>query len=278
MIELPEALAIAGQMNAELRGRRIRSANLGNSPHKFAFYSRTPEEYVSILAGRTLGEAGAYGCAIGLRVEPDYTLVLGHGGERILLHPDSSALPAKRQFMLEFEDGTVLTVSIHGWGAALLLHDSELPGNYFIRTEAISPLSDRFTPEYFLGLFAGIEARDPRSAKSFVISKPGVSGIGNGYLHDILFRAKIHPRRRVVDLSESERLALYNSIRSTLREAADLGGRDNEYGLHNQPGGYARILDSTAAGKPCPDCTIPIEKTSFLGGSCYFCPNCQPPA
>jgi formamidopyrimidine-DNA glycosylase len=82
MIELPEALVIARQMSEELRGRRIASAVRGNAPHKFAFYSGSPEEYVAILAGKTLGEATRHGSAILAGVEPDYVLGLGVGGER----------------------------------------------------------------------------------------------------------------------------------------------------------------------------------------------------
>ena len=52
MIEFPEALVIADQMNEAIRGKQIASAMRGNAPHKFAFYNHTPEEYAAILPGR----------------------------------------------------------------------------------------------------------------------------------------------------------------------------------------------------------------------------------
>jgi len=57
VIEFPEAFTIARQITAELKGKRIGSAVRGNVPHKFAFYSRAPEEYAAILQGKIMGEA-----------------------------------------------------------------------------------------------------------------------------------------------------------------------------------------------------------------------------
>ena len=107
------------------------------------------------------------------------------------------------------------------------------------------------------------------------ISEPGILGIGNGYLQDILFRAKLHPKRRAIDLAEWERRALYEAIRKTLKQAVDLGGRDTERDLYNRRGGYTRILHAKAKGRPCPECGTLIEKIQYLGGASYFCPSCQ---
>ena len=59
MIEMPEAVVLARQINAQLKGKRIASAVRGNSPHKFAFYSRTPEEYAQILRDKVIGDTEA---------------------------------------------------------------------------------------------------------------------------------------------------------------------------------------------------------------------------
>ena len=76
-------------------------------------------------------------------------------------------------------------------------------------------------------------------------------------------------------MSEDEKRAFYEAIKTTVREMTDLGGRDSDYDLFNRPGGYRRILHSKAVGKPCPRCGTPIEKIAFLGGASYFCPSCQ---
>lgn len=275
MIELPEAVVIAAQMDSELAGKRIVAGNRGNSPHKFAFYTREPEEYEAILPGKTVGHSEARGNATVTEVEPGYLVVLGTGGERILLHGDASTLPKKYHFLLQFEDGTYLTVSIQGWGSAMLLTTEEAKTHWVLKPKGPSPLSDEFTWEYFRGLFEGIAPEDKRAVKFFLISEPGVWGLGNGYTQDILFRAKLHPRRRVMDTSEEERRALYDAVRGVLREAVDQGGRTDEKDLYGRPGGYERTLYSKVVGKPCPRCGGVIEKIAFLGGSSYFCGECQ---
>jgi formamidopyrimidine-DNA glycosylase len=275
MIELPEALVIARQMSDALKGKRIVSAVRGNAPHKFAFYSRSPEEYAAILAGKTMGEATGHGSAILAAVEPDYVLGLGVGGERILFHRDESTLPKKHQLLLHFEDGTYLTVTVQGWGAAWLLHRSEVADHPHLGKQGVSPLSNAFTWKYFRGLFEMLEVGDSRSAKYFVISDPGIWGVGNGCLQDILFRARIHPRRKVTDVLDREKRTLYDAIFETLRQAVELGGRDTERDLYGNRGGYVSILSSKTKGQPCPVCGTLIEKIQYLGGSCYLCPSCQ---
>ena len=275
MIEHPEAATIARQMSAELAGKRIASAERGNSPHKFAFYSGSPEEYAAILQGRTMGEATAHGPYVLAFVEPDYLLILGNGGERRLLHRSEDTLPKKHHLLLRFEDGAMLTVTVQGWGFVQLSQSSQLAAHPHVDLARVSPLSDDFSYDYFQELFRQLEAGDACSVKYFLISKPGVLGIGNGYLQDILFGAGIHPRRKAGDLSGGERRALFEAVVSVLSQATDLGGRDTERDLHNRPGRYRALLDRRSVGGPCPCCGTPIVKVQYLGGACYFCPTCQ---
>ena len=273
MIELPEAMALARQMNDELEGKVIEAGNCGNHPLKWAFYSRLKDQYADILPGKRVGPADAAGSCVAVRLEPGYALVLGDGGLRVHLHEPGDALPKKHQLLLRFTDGTALTVSVQGWGFLQLIEEAALPGHP--SRQGVSPLSNAFTYARFKELVQAYERPDRGSVKKFLISDGGIAGIGNGYLHDILFRAGVHPRRKVADITGRERQKLYNAVRKVMREATDRGGRDTERGLHDEPGGYVPILDSRAKGKPCPSCGTAIEKIRYLGGSCYFCPKCQ---
>ena len=275
MIELPEAVTIAGQMDAELKAKRIAAIKRGHTPHKFAFYTYPAEVYRSILTGSTLGESTDHGNAILTSVGSEHVLVLGGGGERILYHQSEETLPKKHQLLLRFEDQTYLTVTVSGWGNVMLLQPDEFVAHPHVGEGRVSPVSKAFTWEHFQRNFDELEEEDARSVKYFVISKPGIWGVGNGCLQDILFRANIHPRRKVMDLDARERKALYQASVEMLTQAVALGGRDSERDLFNQPGGYQRVLHSKLVGKPCPVCDTPIEKTHYLGGACYYCPSCQ---
>jgi formamidopyrimidine-DNA glycosylase len=275
MIELPEAKVIAQQIDAEMTGKQIAYGNQGNSPHKFAFTSGTAEEYEQIFMGKTIGPAKGHGSAILVPIEPGHVLVLGGGGERILYHQEERTHPKKRQLLLQFTDGASLTVTISGWGNVLLLPQATAGEHRHVQSERVPPLSDKFTWEHFQGLFESIDPESSRSVKYFLISEPGVWGIGNGCLQDILYHAGIHPKRRIVDLSEADRRALYEAIVSTLSQIVERGGRESERDLYGHKGGYVRILDSKTKGQPCPQCGTPIEKGQYLGGAIYFCPTCQ---
>jgi formamidopyrimidine-DNA glycosylase len=275
MIELPEALTIARQMNETLQGKKIASVVRGNSPHKFAFYTGTPEEYQMLMEEKIIGEVGYEGSFIVVNIGSEHVLLLGEGGEKILYHQSETTLPKKYQFLAQFADGTYLTVSVQGWGAIQLWERARLSEHPYYGKKGRSPLSDEFTLDYFLELFAQLPQKGSPSVKYFLISEPGIRGIGNGCLQDILFTAGIHPRRKGIDLSQDEREALYYAVREIIRQTVDKGGRDSEYDLFNQPGQYLRILHSKVVGMPCPNCQTPIEKNAFLGGAVYYCPHCQ---
>ncbi len=276
MIELPEAITIARQIRTELRGRQIASGGRNSSSHRFAFTgSYSDEAFAAIVPQKTIGTAEANGSVILIDLDPGFVLSLGGGGERILYHSRETTLPRKHQLCLAFTDGTYLTVTVSGWGEVRLLQRSDLPQHPHLKPGAVSPLGDDFTFPFFTRLFDAMPAASRVSAKYFLISDPGVWGVGNGCLQDILYRAKIHPRRPVATLSIAERRTLYTAITQILQDMVDRGGRAEERDLYNQPGGYHRILHSQAVGRPCPECGTPIQRIQYLGGAAYFCPSCQ---
>ena len=72
-----------------------------------------------------------------------------------------------------------------------------------------------------------------------------------------------------------EYITLARQMNETLRGKTVRNGRYDETDLYNQPGQYTRLMDKNAAGRPYPVCGGSIEKISYLGGTCYFCPHCQ---
>ncbi len=277
MIEHPEAVTIAAQMADTLAGKRIKSALAGSWPHKFAFYSRAADEYAAILAGRSITGAEPSGALILVRVSGGYTVVLGGGGERILYHASADTVPQKHQLLLEFDDDTWLSVTVQGWGSVGLDAGEGQSVDQHYSGRTLAPTDEGFTSEYFEGLFAPLASDDSRSVKNFIISDPGIHGLGNGYLQDILLAARIHPRTRAADLSAAQRRSLRKAIVETIGRAVRLQGRTDEHDLFGKPGGYARRLSAAAVGLPCPACgKAAIVKDSFLGGAIYTCPECQP--
>ena len=111
--------------------------------------------------------------------------------------------------------------------------------------------------------------------KGLLTQEQLIPGLGNAIAQDIMFKARLHPRQPLDELSRSRQELLYKAIRETVAEAAEKGGRNDELDLFGQAGGYARVMDKKAAGRPCPVCGTEILKIQYLGGACYFCPSCQ---
>jgi formamidopyrimidine-DNA glycosylase len=273
MIELPEAVTLARQVAEELQGATVASCERGNTPHKWAWYSAEPAEYERVTAGKTVGGARAVGNRVAISLEPGYILAIGDMGGKVLLHADEGTLPKKRHLMVGFEDGRYLTVAIQGWGGMWLMTEDAL--SRYAASIPVSPISDEFTYDRFKELLADDAHQGKRSVKAFMASRPRISGVGNGYVQDICFRAGLHPRRDLLDLTGRERQRWYHAIRKTLGEAIKRGGRDTETNLYGEPGGFVPILDRRTNGQPCPECGTAIEKIAYRGGSCYFCPKCQ---
>lgn len=275
MFELPEFMTLAGQMNGVLKGKTIQRGQLGNSPQKFLWYNRSHEEFDLLTKGKTVGEARAKGKWLFLPLEPGYVLVLGECGGKVLYHNSGSKVPKKYHLYVTFEDNSFLTATTQMWGAMELYEKGEEQKRQYIMGMKTTPIEPEFTFTYFNTLLDDLTNGKKRSAKSLLTQDQIIPGLGNAIAQDILFRAHLHPRHAIADLSTDQRHTLYSSIVGTVGEATEMGGRYDEYDLYNNPGGYIRKMDKNAVGRPCPECGAEIEKIQYLGGACYFCPNCQ---
>jgi formamidopyrimidine-DNA glycosylase len=275
MFELPEYVIFARQINDTLVGKAIQKGQLGNSPHKFVWYNRSHEEFERLTCGKTVGEATTKGRWLFIPLEPGYVLLLGECGGKLLYHPSGSKVPKKYHLYLTFDDDSFLTVTTQMWGAMELHERGEEQNREYVRGMRVTPIEPAFTYDYFCGLIDEVVAGGKRSVKGLLTQDQLIPGLGNAIAQDIMFRARLHPRRSIEDLSAGQKRALYEAIVSTMDEIIQKGGRYDEFDLHNQPGGYVRLMDKNAVGRPCPTCEGEIEKIQYLGGACYLCPNCQ---
>jgi formamidopyrimidine-DNA glycosylase len=112
--------------------------------------------------------------------------------------------------------------------------------------------------------------------KSSLVGKDAVVvGLSNSAFQDILFRAKIRPKRKASELSEDERHSLYDAIKMMVKERIRLGGKDQFLDLYGNQGRYTPAMGPNMNGKTCVVCGSSIEKLSLGGGQVYFCPKCQ---
>ena len=275
MNELPESTTLARQINEHLAGKTISTVLAASSPHKFAWYYGDPAEYSSRLTETTIDSARGFGMMVEISLSQS-TLVFSDG-VRLRWHPEAGPVPKKHQLLLYFTDGTSLSGSLSMYGG-LYCWDKGMTFDYDYYTvakEKPSPLSEAFDESYFTALLTPADVRK-LSLKAALATKQRIPGLGNGCLQDILWHAKLNPRRKVDALTDEEIQTLFTSLKETLAEMAAKGGRSTEKDLFGRPGGYEVLMQSKTKGQPCPGCGDEIQKESYLGGSVYTCPTCQP--
>lgn len=273
MIELVEAKVLADQINTVICGKKISKLITLQSPHKFAFFHGDPQAYEGLLKRKVMGQASPVGGQLKVEIE-DLIFVFGDG-VNLQYHEMDAKRPMKHQLLMEFEDGSALSGSVQMYGSLWCIKEAEFDNPYYlVAKEKPAVLSKEFDQSYFMGILAA-KGAEKLSAKAVLATEQRIPGLGNGVLQDILYQAGIHPKRKVGSFSESEKEQLYHSVKNTLQEMIDQGGRDTEKDLFGNPGGYKTKLSKYSTGKPCPICGHTIVKEAYLGGSIYYCEGCQ---
>jgi len=273
MIELPEAVHIADQLNDTVFGKHIAGIIAVHTPHKLAWYYGEPLTYSDLLIGRTIGKARPFGSMVETKAEN--TNILFGEGVNVRFHDKGDPRPAKHQLLLEFEDRSALSFSIQMYGGVGAFPEGELDNIYYrVAKEKPFPLTPAFDKDYFYGIVSGPEVQK-LSMKALLATEQRIPGLGNGILQDILFNARMHPKKKVNSLSDEDKEVLFNAVKTTISMMASKGGRDTELGLFGHHGGYKTMLCKNAVNKPCPVCGTIIKKEAYMGGSIYYCEKCQ---
>lgn len=271
MIEIPESKCLADQFSKVLKGKTITRVVANKSPHKFAWFHGDPGSYDGALRGQTITGSDSFGGMAELQAG-DLKLVFCDG-TNVRFCAAGAQLPPKHQLHIAFEDGSSLICSVQMYGAMWLLGRDEEEAYYKIAKYKIKPLQPEFDAAYFSGLLK--TAKNNLSVKAFLATEQRIPGLGNGVLQDILFNARIHPRRKLASLTAAETEHLFRSVKQTLADMTEQGGRNTEKDLFGSPGGYQTKLSAKTKDLPCPVCGAPIIREAYLGGNIYYCPVCQ---
>lgn len=270
MAELPEIAKLSGQMRETLRLKSIERIDL--LQEKCA--NVTAEEFGRRIRGATVKDTYYKGKWIITPLSNGENILLSLGmGADILYFEDEKDRPEKYQIEMRFTDGTGYTARFWWFGKFLLASDSELEAESNTKDIAMDPFDEGFTLAYFSSLLKGKKTQ----VKAFLMNQKNIGGIGNMYMHDILFKARLHPQKKISDLSDDEVNRLYDSIMEVLNLSREKGafahesdffGKKGEYGLEYFLVGYKE-------GQPCPTCAEPIVSIKTGSTSTFICPACQ---
>ncbi len=274
MIELPEAITMAKDLNNSVKGRRITKVIAAQNHHGFAWYFGDPAGYEDLLLERVMDSANSFGGYVELNIG-DSKLTF-QDGANVRLLPKGAKPPEKHQLYLKLDDDTAIVTTIQMYAAIMVFPVSlDYDNSYYLTARAsISPLDKRFDEAIFAKLVS--EAPPKLSVKGLLATEQRIPGLGNGCLQDILWNAEINPKSKVRSLSDAELETLFKSVKSTLKDMTDNGGRNTEKNLYGEPGGYQSILSAKTKDYPCIRCGGAITRKAYMGGNVYYCGKCQP--
>lgn len=175
----------------------------------------------------------------------------------------------------KFTDGTTLVYEdVRKFGTMELLEKVDLPA--YFKKKRLGP--EPTVEDFDLTTFAKKVVQSKKPIKSYLLDQTLVVGLGNIYVDEVLWRAKIHPARPSFSLCESEITALHEGIIAVLKQAIEKGGStirsySNAFGENGSMQDYHMVYQKT--NKPCPRCGTPIEKMKLGGRGSHFCPHCQ---
>jgi formamidopyrimidine-DNA glycosylase len=267
MPELPEIACRAREMDAALPGRTIREIEVLQPK----CLNVSPEVLAKALRGATIEAVSHRGKWITVETSGGLLLInLGMGGE--ILFVPSRNLPAKWRVRFALDKKEDLVLNFWWFGYMHYIPSGAIEDHPMIA--ALGPDALDVTLPQFRSLL-----RSRRGAvKAFLLDQSKLAGIGNAYVHDILFRAKLHPLRTIPSLSLEDVRNLHRAIRTELGRSIEKGGAFYEVGLDGKPGGFTAedLLIGYREGKACPTCGAPVVKIKTGGTSSFLCLRCQP--
>jgi formamidopyrimidine-DNA glycosylase len=265
MAELPEIYLIAQQMQAALPGKTFAGFEIIQPK----CLNVAPEEFSAALSGASITEVNYRGKWVCTSTTRGWLLLcLGMGGEILLVN--RATLPEKRRLIFDFSDGSCLAINFWWFGYA---HYTDQLASHKM-TAKLGPNAIDLSPNELLAMLQGRRGQ----LKTFLLDQNRIAGIGNFYIHDILFQARLHPLRSIQTLSENEITALAQAIRSRLQLSIQKGGFAYEQDLYGQKGNFSMddLLIGYKENQPCPVCGTAIRKIKTGSTSSFICPACQP--
>ncbi|WP_456696297.1 bifunctional DNA-formamidopyrimidine glycosylase/DNA-(apurinic or apyrimidinic site) lyase [Aeromicrobium sp. P5_D10] len=280
MPELPEVEVVRLGMLDHVVGRTITGVTVHDA-RSLRRHLAGPTDFADRLAGRTVVGAQRRGKYLWMQLtDPDggaddaVLCHLGMSGQFLIADADAPA-PRHLRITLDLSDGRELRfVDQRIFGGMSFSEDgAELPAQ--IAHIARDPLDPLFDPDEFT---ARIRKRQT-GVKRAILDQTLISGVGNIYADESLWRTPLHYARSTRQLRVREIESLLGHVGDVMREALEQGGTsfDSLYvNVNGNSGYFDRSLKVYGQqGKPCPRCGAEVVRESFMNRGSHFCPKCQ---
>ena len=266
MPELPEVEIISRYLSARVAGNRI----VGVTINRRDLRVNIPDNFENLVLNRRIGKISRVAKYLTMVLSSRNVLVFHFGMSGRISH-ESTYLPKKHDHVvLELHDGHVLVFNDPRRFGLVTVVDSDGLRRMFHKTGP-DPFADDFNADHIMSF------RGKTPIKTMLLNGICVSGVGNIYASEILFKASILPSREISTLSRKECQRIVDSTRSILRLSMEKGGstiRDyrDPKGVYGSFPEHFRVYNR--AGQSC-SCGYTIQVIKLGGRSTFFCAQCQ---
>lgn len=272
MPELPEVESIRRSLEPLVSGRQIVRAEILDSR---LVQPELSLDIATRLEGERISTLGRRGKYLLIRFESGKTLVIHLRMTGSLRHRRAGGepLPYERARLTLNDRCELVYRDVRRFGTWRLLGTNELE-SYLNARVGPEPLEPDFSPELLRGRLAGRRT----ALKAALLDQRTLAGLGNIYVDEALWAARLHPATAAGSLSRQATVRLHGAIREALALGiARQGATLRDYAL---PGGETGSMQNEfrvygREGKPCERCGGAISKTRIAGRGTWFCPRCQ---
>ncbi|MGW0040544.1 bifunctional DNA-formamidopyrimidine glycosylase/DNA-(apurinic or apyrimidinic site) lyase [Rhodococcus sp. NPDC003348] len=281
MPELPEVEVVRRGLDAHVVGSRVDSVEV---LHPRAVRRHLPggPDLVARLTGLSVTAARRRGKYLWLEVDPgDLAVVvhLGMSGQMLVQSPEV-AREKHLRILAELDSGRQLRFvdqrTFGGWALAPLVEVAGTAVPEPVAHIARDPLDPLFDPDAAIAAIRGKRSE----IKRVLLDQTVLSGVGNIYADEALWRSGIHGNRPSDRLTRPQVRSLLDSVTEVMSEALAQGGTSFDalyVNVNGESGYFDRSLSAYGReDEPCPRCGAPIRREKFMNRSSYSCPKCQP--
>jgi formamidopyrimidine-DNA glycosylase len=278
MPELPEVEVVRRGLEAHVEGRRITAVRV-HHPRAVRRHEAGPADLTGRLLGARIAGTGRRGKYLWLTLDDGSALVvhLGMSGQMLLGEVPNAA---HLRIATLLDDGTALSFvdqrTFGGWMLAEVVTvdgtDVPVPVAHLAR----DPLDPRFDRDGVVTVLR----RKHSEIKRQLLDQTVVSGIGNIYADEALWRARVNGARLASSMTRAKLGEVLDAAAEVMTEALGQGGTsfDSLYvNVNGESGYFERSLDAYGReGEPCRRCGAVMRREKFMNRSSYYCPKCQP--
>jgi formamidopyrimidine-DNA glycosylase len=287
--ELPEVETVRAGVEAHVVGRTVATAEVFN-PRAVRRDLSGPAGFAAAMVGRTFLRAERRGKYLWFTLDENEALLahLGMSGQILVGDPDRPLSPHVRARFTFTDGGPDLRFTDQRTFGHLMLTELVAPsptppgepgGGRVVPAPIAHIAPDPLEAAFDAKGFATRLARKKTQVKRALLDQSLISGIGNIYADEALWRAKLHWARPTETLKPAEVSRLLEAVRDVLSEALKAGGTSFDalyVNVNGESGYFDRSLHAYGReGEPCDRCATPIRRDAFMNRSSYSCPRCQ---